>query len=127
MGFVSRRQVDGVYYITHVLIPPLERVFNLVGADVRGWYNEMPRSFRVEQEDAVNQTPGKQEIVDDEGLRIIDHFRNCRCLVCRSMATEGETSNRWQYGVTHNSLDAKRCVCVASATHTRLSYLYRTG
>ncbi|KAG8419103.1 DNA polymerase zeta [Metarhizium acridum] len=26
------------------LIPPLERIFNLVGANVRQWYDEMPRS-----------------------------------------------------------------------------------
>ncbi|CAK9439135.1 uncharacterized protein LODBEIA_P33590 [Lodderomyces beijingensis] len=35
--------LDYEYYITRVLIPPLERIFNLMGADVRGWYNQMPK------------------------------------------------------------------------------------
>lgn len=76
-----------------MLIPPLERVFNLVGADVRSWYDEMPRSLRIEQEDVINLTPSKQkEAVDDERSKIMDHFRSCRCLVCRSATTEGESS-----------------------------------
>ncbi|KAF9652022.1 hypothetical protein BDM02DRAFT_3153972 [Thelephora ganbajun] len=75
-----QRQIDGVYYITHVLIPPLERVFNLVGADVRGWYDEMPKSFRVEQEDMHSSSPRKRkEVVDGE---------SCRCLVCHSITAE---------------------------------------
>ncbi|KAI5952782.1 REV3 [Candida jiufengensis] len=39
--------LDYEYYITRVLIPPLERIFNLIGADVRGWYKEMPRFTRT--------------------------------------------------------------------------------
>ncbi|KAG5221893.1 recovery protein [Salix suchowensis] len=35
-----RKQLDAEYYITRVLIPPLERIFNLVGADVRRWKGE---------------------------------------------------------------------------------------
>ncbi|KAI5950599.1 REV3 [Candida margitis] len=38
--------LDYDYYITRVLIPPLERVFNLMGADVRGWYRELPKFTR---------------------------------------------------------------------------------
>lgn len=77
-----------------MLIPPLERIFNLVGADVRGWYEEMPKSLRVELEDAINLSPRRQKEAadDDEGSKIVDHFRNCRCLVCHSTTTEGESS-----------------------------------
>ncbi|KAI6031825.1 hypothetical protein BKA83DRAFT_90935 [Pisolithus microcarpus] len=42
-------QIDAVYYIEKVLIPPLERIFNLVGADVRAWYEEMPKAIEVDQ------------------------------------------------------------------------------
>ncbi|KAM7201381.1 hypothetical protein V8F20_004845 [Naviculisporaceae sp. PSN 640] len=35
--------LDAEYYITKNLIPPLERIFNLVGANVRAWWDEMPR------------------------------------------------------------------------------------
>ncbi|QPG75661.1 hypothetical protein FOA43_003019 [Brettanomyces nanus] len=36
-------ELDTEYYINKVLIPPLERIFNLAGIDVRRWYNEMPK------------------------------------------------------------------------------------
>ncbi|AEO54976.1 hypothetical protein MYCTH_2298247 [Thermothelomyces thermophilus ATCC 42464] len=35
--------LDADYYISKNLIPPLERIFNLVGANVRAWYDEMPK------------------------------------------------------------------------------------
>ncbi|GAW03632.1 DNA polymerase zeta catalytic subunit [Lentinula edodes] len=41
-------QLDATYYISRVLIPPLERIFNLVGADVPQWYNEMPKARQIE-------------------------------------------------------------------------------
>ncbi|CAK7902262.1 DNA polymerase zeta catalytic subunit [[Candida] anglica] len=36
-------KLDDTYYITRVLIPPLERVFNLIGVDVKSWYKELPQ------------------------------------------------------------------------------------
>ncbi|KAM0417214.1 hypothetical protein ACHAPT_012791 [Fusarium lateritium] len=40
-------QLDAQYYISKNLIPPLERIFNLVGANVRQWYDEMPKVQRI--------------------------------------------------------------------------------
>ncbi|KAI9163520.1 DNA polymerase zeta catalytic subunit [Paramyrothecium foliicola] len=40
-------RLDAEYYISKNLIPPLERIFNLVGANVRQWYDEMPKVQRV--------------------------------------------------------------------------------
>jgi DNA polymerase elongation subunit (family B) len=40
-------RLDADYYISKNLIPPLERIFNLVGAHVRGWYDEMPKVRRI--------------------------------------------------------------------------------
>jgi DNA polymerase zeta len=39
-------RLDGEYYITKNIIPPLERIFNLVGANVRNWYEDMPKPHR---------------------------------------------------------------------------------
>ncbi|GAV28825.1 hypothetical protein PMKS-002302 [Pichia membranifaciens] len=36
-------ELDSDYYINKVLIPPLERVFNLFGVDVRAWVREIPK------------------------------------------------------------------------------------
>ncbi|KAL4267165.1 DNA polymerase [Pleurotus pulmonarius] len=55
------KQLDAQYYITRVLIPPLERIFNLVGADVR-------RCKR-------------------DRFAIMDrHFPNSQCLTCGEFA-----------------------------------------
>ncbi|KAK7530431.1 hypothetical protein IWX49DRAFT_643110 [Phyllosticta citricarpa] len=40
-------ELDAEYYISKNLIPPLERIFNLVGANVRAWWDEMPKVQRV--------------------------------------------------------------------------------
>lgn len=39
-------ELDFDYYVTRVLIPPLERFFNLMGVNVREWYRDMPKSVR---------------------------------------------------------------------------------
>jgi DNA polymerase zeta len=40
-------ELDAEYYISKNLIPPLERIFNLVGANVRMWFDEMPKVQRI--------------------------------------------------------------------------------
>lgn len=37
-------ELDHEYYITRVIIPPLERIFNLMGVNVKEWFREMPRT-----------------------------------------------------------------------------------
>ncbi|ODV87372.1 hypothetical protein CANARDRAFT_5911 [[Candida] arabinofermentans NRRL YB-2248] len=36
-------ELDSTYYITKVLIPPLFRIFSLMGVDVKRWVDEMPK------------------------------------------------------------------------------------
>ncbi|KAI0521109.1 DNA polymerase family B [Xylaria bambusicola] len=47
----SHLSLDSEYYISKNLIPPLERIFNLVGANVRQWYDEMPKIRRIRRVD----------------------------------------------------------------------------
>jgi DNA polymerase zeta len=89
--FSSEKQLDGSYYISRVLIPPLERIFNLVGADVRGWYEEMPRRIRADGADNSLMSPEKAKGLMTPGrLRIEEHFRNSQCILCRSFSDEGK-------------------------------------
>ncbi|KAH9065755.1 hypothetical protein EDB87DRAFT_1593004 [Lactarius vividus] len=83
----SEKQLDGSYYISRVLIPPLERIFNLVGADVRGWYEEMPR--RIRADDALMSPEKAKGLMTPGRLRIEEHFRNSQCILCRSFSDEG--------------------------------------
>lgn len=40
-------RLHGLYYITKQILPALERVFSLVGADLRAWMNDLPRPQRM--------------------------------------------------------------------------------
>ncbi|KAI0153556.1 DNA polymerase family B [Pestalotiopsis sp. NC0098] len=71
----SHLQLDAEYYISKNLIPPLERIFNLVGANVRGWYDEMPkvqRIHRIEQGGALMKKT------------LESYMKAAACLVCNS-------------------------------------------
>lgn len=79
-------QIDAVYYIEKVLIPPLERIFNLVGVDVRAWYEEMPKAIEVDQRDPLASSPKKLKTFTTSRLNIDEHFSSTRCLACNCPA-----------------------------------------
>ena len=39
-------RVNSTYYITKQILPPLHRVFSLLGVDVMRWYSDLPRVTR---------------------------------------------------------------------------------
>lgn len=95
----SHLQLDAEYYISKNLIPPLERIFNLVGANVRGWYDEMPKVQRIRRvENAGGPTTGTVSVVGGvgghEGVVAVrktleSYMKAAACLVCSSK-TENE-------------------------------------
>ncbi|KAK0448381.1 uncharacterized protein EV420DRAFT_1751017 [Desarmillaria tabescens] len=80
--------LDAEYYISRVLIPPLERIFNLVGANVRQWYDDMPKLKPVGERPA-SPSKKKPEPETIERLNIDEHFGSSLCLTCGSYAPEG--------------------------------------
>lgn len=81
----SRKRLDAAYYITKVLIPPLERVFKLVGADVKAWFDEMPRTIRAERHDvSMIGLQDRQSGINQ--FTIDDHFQSNRCAVCGGLS-----------------------------------------
>lgn len=86
--------LDGGYYISRVLIPPLERIFNLVGANVRAWYDEMPKILKADVVDAVTMSPKKtkRETLINR-LNIDQHFQNSQCIVCGEVTHVGTHVN----------------------------------
>ncbi|KAG5647998.1 hypothetical protein DXG03_007032 [Asterophora parasitica] len=88
----SRLQLDAMYYISRVLIPPLERIFSLVGADVKAWFDEMPKTYTFDPT-ASPVKAGKEEVADfdtpPDRLNIEEHFQNPQCLICGDYASEG--------------------------------------
>jgi DNA polymerase zeta len=63
-------RLHDTYYITKQIIPALQRVFGLVGADLKLWFAELPRSNRR-----------NKEAVQQKGT--IDHYYlSQHCTVC---------------------------------------------
>ena len=93
----SHKHLDAHYYISRVLIPPLERIFNLVGADVRGWYDEMPKALRADEPDAVLMSPRKasKQAALINRYKIDEHFFSSHCLACGAFCAEG-MSDKYQ-------------------------------
>ncbi|KAJ4484682.1 hypothetical protein C8J55DRAFT_26384 [Lentinula edodes] len=80
-------QLDATYYISRVLIPPLERIFNLVGADVPQWYNEMPKARQIEV--ASPSKRGRPQVIELDQYNINEHFDRSECLICGCPALQG--------------------------------------
>ncbi|KAK1909345.1 hypothetical protein P3342_011424 [Pyrenophora teres f. teres] len=71
-------ELDAEYYISKNLIPPLERIFNLVGANVRQWYDEMPKIQRIRN---ISIPVGSKS----DGRKTLESYmKSSNCLVCRS-------------------------------------------
>ncbi|CDZ96255.1 DNA polymerase zeta, catalytic subunit [Phaffia rhodozyma] len=99
-------RLDGEYYIQNMLIPPLGRVFNLLGADVAGWYRTMPRPKWIEPApfgipsssavttaaSAVGPDPlGPAQMIESargkvvaRKIKLTDHFKSDLCFLCKA-------------------------------------------
>ncbi|PWN32602.1 uncharacterized protein FA14DRAFT_111397, partial [Meira miltonrushii] len=110
-----RQTINGLYYITRGLIPPLSRIFNLLGADVESWFRELPKvnatlyslAALMRDRQASSSTTTKSALAAGLGLgggRLLDHYRADVCLICRSTSEkeicldcrEGESSTSFQ-------------------------------
>ena len=100
----SQLRLDAIYYITRVLIPPLERIFNLVGADVRQWYDEMPKTL-VPELVSPRKPKAMPPPTEADETNIGGHFMSTQCLSCGEPApqsmeiecTEIIISRRYRY------------------------------
>lgn len=68
--------LDADYYITKNIIPPLERIFNLVGANVRQWYDEMPKIQRIRRIETGLPSDMNKKTLES-------YMRSLSCLICR--------------------------------------------
>ena len=75
-------ELDAEYYILKNLIPPLERIFNLVGANVRQWYDEMPKFQRIRRVEAGALQSSKDSLLLKKTLE--SYMKASSCLVCRN-------------------------------------------
>ncbi|KAF7867224.1 hypothetical protein EAF04_005307 [Stromatinia cepivora] len=82
-------ELDAEYYISKNLIPPLERIFNLMGANVRSWYDEMPKVQRVRRIE-INFDQGQLKELGINKKTLESYMKSSSCLVCKDkLETEG--------------------------------------
>ncbi|GAA5962119.1 hypothetical protein JCM21900_003552 [Sporobolomyces salmonicolor] len=68
-----RLRLDATHYIERMMIPPLSRIFDLVGASVLAWFREMSKRHRVHK--VVTEKGAKPMMLDE-------HFGSDRCVAC---------------------------------------------
>lgn len=69
-------RLNDVYYITKQIIPALQRVFGLVGADLNQWFLEMPRPAREGVGKRHSLVPNPQR------TRIDYYYLSKHCILC---------------------------------------------
>jgi DNA polymerase zeta len=86
----AQLDLDAEYYITKNLIPPLERIFNLVGANVRQWYDEMPKVQRIRRVDASSTSAlsrsNREFAISKKTLE--SYMRSSSCIICRAKLSD---------------------------------------
>jgi DNA polymerase zeta len=84
----AQLDLDAEYYITKNLIPPLERIFNLVGANVRQWYDEMPKVQRIRRVEASSSLgrPNKEFGMLKKTLE--SYMRSSSCILCKAKLSD---------------------------------------
>ncbi|XP_025896491.1 DNA polymerase zeta catalytic subunit [Nothoprocta perdicaria] len=75
-------RLNATYYITKQILPPLARIFSLIGIDVFSWYHELPRI----QRGACGAAPGERQ--GRKGT-ISQYFPTLQCPVCEELTQLG--------------------------------------
>lgn len=76
----ASKALDAEYYINKNLIPPLDRIFSLVGANVRSWWEEMPKVQRIRRV-GPQYVEGKNGV--SGGMRTLESYmRSGNCMLC---------------------------------------------
>ncbi|KAM7367565.1 hypothetical protein PAMP_013853 [Pampus punctatissimus] len=79
-------RLNATYYITKQILPPLARMFQLIGVDVFSWYQELPRIQKASCSAAV-----AGEEVGRKGT-ISQYFTTLHCPVCDDLTQLGVCS-----------------------------------
>ena len=94
----SHLVLDAEYYIEKKIIPPLARIFNLVGANVEQWYREVPkykyRPLRAQRQQTRDNDNERKAVAP----RTMDSWVNTTesttvCALCGSDTPRGQSEN----------------------------------
>ncbi|XP_058514090.1 DNA polymerase zeta catalytic subunit isoform X2 [Ochotona princeps] len=74
-------RLNATYYITKQILPPLARIFSLIGIDVFSWYHELPRIHKA-------ASSSRSELEGRKGT-ISQYFTTLHCPVCDDLTQHG--------------------------------------
>uniref|UniRef100_A0A4W3J521 DNA polymerase zeta catalytic subunit n=1 Tax=Callorhinchus milii TaxID=7868 RepID=A0A4W3J521_CALMI len=74
-------RLNATYYITKQILPPLNRIFSLIGVDVFSWYQELPRVQKAFSTARMDQ--------DGRKGTISQYFTTLHCPVCDELTQLG--------------------------------------
>ncbi|KAM4529024.1 DNA polymerase zeta catalytic subunit [Fundulus diaphanus] len=80
-------RLNATYYISKQILPPLGRLFQLIGVDVFSWYQELPRTQKASCPSGV----GGEEPTGRKGT-ISQYFTTLHCPVCDELTQLGVCS-----------------------------------
>ncbi|XP_020492360.3 DNA polymerase zeta catalytic subunit [Labrus bergylta] len=79
-------RLNATYYITKQILPPLARMFQLIGVDVFSWYQELPRVQKASCSSAVGgEEAGRKGTISQ-------YFTTLHCPVCDELTQLGVCS-----------------------------------
>lgn len=100
----SPYRLNELYYITKQIIPALQRVFGLLGADLNNWFSEMPRPIRptlAKRQSASGHGLfsrdgrfiwlGLNNKASSKGGRIDTYYMSSHCSICGDLIQGSET------------------------------------
>jgi DNA polymerase zeta len=122
--------LDAEYYISKNIIPPLERIFNLVGANVRAWYDEMPKVQQVRRLETTSAvatalaTNNNGNGGNTDSKKTLEFFMNsASCLACgvkmakpKPSTAVTTTSSSDSDNNTNNNTDDPLPICARCAS-----------
>ncbi|KAM5164365.1 DNA polymerase zeta catalytic subunit [Mantella aurantiaca] len=74
-------RLNATYYITKQILPPLNRIFSLIGVDVFSWYDELPRIQKA-------CSTARNELESRKGT-ISQYFTTLHCPICDELTQHG--------------------------------------
>lgn len=77
----SSLRPNALYYITKAIIPPINRCFKLIGADLFNWFNEMPRK-QVQYLHVGSPSKGPKSTISQ-------YFATAACASCGVQTKDG--------------------------------------
>ncbi|KAM3930335.1 DNA polymerase zeta catalytic subunit [Leptodactylus fuscus] len=77
-------RINATYYITKQILPPLNRIFSLIGVDVFSWYDELPRIQK-----AYSAYSTMRHELDARKGTISQYFTTLHCPICDELTQHG--------------------------------------